>query len=138
MRTTSDRRAPLPRAFARFNRKFANPVVRLVAGRLPQLAIIRHRGRRTGQVFATPVLAFGTSNRLVVGVLYGESSDWVRNVRLAGGAQVKRRGAIRDYGRPRLVGRDEAWQVVRRGPFRVLGVRSFLELTAMAPRDPSE
>ena len=140
MRIRNDRSAPLPRVLARFNRRFANPVVRLVAGWLPPLAIIRHRGRRTGRAFATPVLAFGTPDGLVVGVLYGGVSDWVRNVRVAGGAQVKRRGVLRDYRHARLVSRDEGLPLVPvllRGPFRVLGVRSFLELTAMSPRDPS-
>lgn len=65
--------------------------MRLVAGWLPPLAIIRHRGRRTGRALATPVTAFGAADGLVVGVLYGGISDWVRNVRVAGDAQVKRR-----------------------------------------------
>jgi deazaflavin-dependent oxidoreductase (nitroreductase family) len=138
MRIRNDRSAPFLRVLARFNRKFANPVVRLVAGRLPPLAIIRHRGRRTGRAFATPVLAFGTADGLVVGVLYGDVSDWVRNVRVAGGAQVKRGGVLRDYRHLRLVSRDEGLQLVPvllRGPFRALGVRYFLELTAMSPHD---
>lgn len=87
-----------------------------------------------------PVLAFGTADGLVVGVLYGGVSDWVRNVRVAGGAQVKRRGVLRDYRHPRLVSRDEGLPLVPvllRGPFRALGVRYFLELTATSPRDPS-
>jgi len=139
MRTRNERSAPLPRALARFNGNFANPVVCLVAGWLPPLAIIRHRGRRTGRDFATPVLAFGTPDGLVVGVLYGMASDWVRNVRVAGSAQVQRRGAVREYRQVRLVSRDEGLHLVPvllRGPFRALGVRDFLELSVMPPRDP--
>ena len=71
---------PFPRGFARFNRRVANPAMRLAAGWLPPFAIVRHRGRRTGRDYATPVLAFGTEDGLVVAVLYGTSSDWVRNV----------------------------------------------------------
>lgn len=83
-------------------------------------------------------MAFGTADGLVVGVLYGDVSDWVRNVRVAGGAQVKRGGVLRDYRHLRLVSRDEGLQLVPvllRGPFRALGVRYFLELTAMSPHD---
>ena len=94
MRTQDDRNGPFPRGFARFNRKVANPVVRLVAGWLPPLAIIRHRGRITGREFATPVLTFTTPEGLVVGVLYGTTSDWVNNLLVAGHAQVKRRGKV--------------------------------------------
>src|SRR6266567_4450410 len=76
MSTQPRERAPFPRAFARFNRTVANPVMRLAAGWLPPFAIIRHRGRVTGRNYATPVLAFGTNDGLVFGVLYGTRSDW--------------------------------------------------------------
>ncbi|HSJ60784.1 MAG TPA: nitroreductase family deazaflavin-dependent oxidoreductase, partial [Jiangellaceae bacterium] len=104
----------------------ANPVVLLVAGWLPPLAIIRHRGRKTGRDFATPVLAFATSEGLVVGVLYGKASDWVSNLLAAGHGQVKRRGIVREYRQPRLVAADEGLRLfpaIARAPYRILGVR---------------
>jgi len=136
MRTRNDPTGRLRRKLARFNRTVANPVVRLVAGRLPPLAIIRHRGRTTGRDFATPVLAFRTADGLVVGVLYGTVSDWVRNFQAAGGGQVQRGGTVRDYRQPRLIGRDEGLQLVPaffRSAFRPLGVRHLLRLSAVAP-----
>jgi deazaflavin-dependent oxidoreductase (nitroreductase family) len=132
--------APFPRGFARFNRNVANPVIRLVAGRLPPFAIVRHRGRVTGRDYATPVLAFYTNDGLVIGVLYGTSSDWVSNLLAAGRADVKRRDAAHEYEQPRLVGRDEGLRLVPaivRGPFRLLGVRTFVRLTVSPPMDPS-
>jgi deazaflavin-dependent oxidoreductase (nitroreductase family) len=140
MPTQSREGAPFPRGFARFNRKVANPVMRLAAGWLPPFAIIRHRGRMTGRNYATPVLAFGTDDGLVFGVLYGTSSDWVRNLLAAGRAQVKWRGAAHEYDQPRLVGRDEGLRLVPavvRGPFRLLVVRNFVRLTVSPPTDPS-
>jgi deazaflavin-dependent oxidoreductase (nitroreductase family) len=140
MPTQSREGAPFPRGFARFNRKVANPVMRLVAGRLPPFAIVRHRGRVTGRDYATPVLAFGTNDDLVFGVLYGTSSDWVSNLLAAGRADVKRRGEAHEYDQPRLVGRDEGLRLVpaiARGPFRLLGVRNFVRLTVSPPTDPS-
>ena len=56
----------LPRAFARFNRRVANPVVRLVAGRLPPLAVVTHTGRRSGRSYRTPVMAFAKDDDLVL------------------------------------------------------------------------
>lgn len=56
MRIRNDRSARLSRVWPGSNRRFANPVVCQVAGRL----IIRPRGRRTGRAFATPVLTFTT------------------------------------------------------------------------------
>lgn len=53
MRTRDDPTARLLRKLARFNRTVANPVVRLVAGWLPPLAIIRHRGRISERTHAS-------------------------------------------------------------------------------------
>jgi deazaflavin-dependent oxidoreductase (nitroreductase family) len=113
--------------------------MRLVAGRLPPFAIVRHRGRVTGRDYATPVLGFGTNDGLVFGVLYGASSDWVSNLLVAGRAEVKRRGEAHEYQQPRLVGSDEGLRLVPaifRGPFRLLGVRNFVRLTVSPPTDP--
>lgn len=137
MRTRDDRSGPFPRSMARLNRRGANPVVRLVAGWLPPLAVIRHRGRMTGRDFATPVLAFSTADGLVIGVLYGAASDWVRNLLAAGSAQVMRSGRVLDYRHPRVVSRDEGLRLVPaifRGPFRALRVRSFVRLTRVSAR----
>lgn len=139
MRTPDSHHDPLRRRLARLNRSVANPVVRLFAGRLPPFAVVRHRGRRSGRDFATPVLAFATADGLVVGVLYGTSSDWVRNVLAAGAVRVKRRGTVLQYQRPRLVGRDEGLRLVPallRGPYRALGVQDMLRLTVSAYDEP--
>ena len=85
------------------------------------------------------MLAFSTADGLVIGVLYGTVSDWVRNLEAAGGGQAQRGGVVRDYRQPRLVSRDEGLRLVPpvvRGPFRVLGVRNFLLLSAVRPGHP--
>jgi len=111
-----------------------------LAGFLGPFSIVRHRGRRTGRDYATPVLAFGTEDGLVVGVVYGTTSDWVNNVLAAGRAKVKRHGESHDYEQPRLVSRDEGLRLVPtvvRGPFRLVGVHDFLRLTVSRPDDLS-
>lgn len=131
MRTRHNSRARLSRTLARFNRTFANPVMRLVAGWLPPLAIVQHRGRVTGREYATPVIAFGGGDGLVVGVLYGAGSDWVRNVVAAGRAKVQRLGTTREYACARLVGSEDGLRLLPapvRGPYRLLGAGGFLSL----------
>jgi deazaflavin-dependent oxidoreductase (nitroreductase family) len=140
MRPQTKRSAPFPRAFARFNRKVANPVMRPAAGWLPPFAVVMHRGRVTGRGYATPVLAFRTGNLLVVGVLYGTSSDWVRNLLTTSRTQIKRFGRVSQYEQPRLIGTDEGMRLLppaARGAFRVLGVRDFLRLTASRADHPT-
>jgi hypothetical protein len=90
----------------------------------------------TGRAYVTPVIAFGTGDHVVIGVLYGTSSDWVSDVRAAGRAELTRLARTREYGHPRLVGAAEARGLLPatvRGAFRLLRVRQFLLLTASAP-----
>ena len=89
---------PLPERLARFNRVATNRVARLVAGRLPGFAIVRHVGRRSGRLHRTPVNLFRRGDRYVIALTYGAGSQWVRNVLAAGGCEVETRG-----GRVRLV-----------------------------------
>ena len=102
---------------------------------------ILHCGRTTGRNFATPVLAFRTPDGLVIGVLYGTISEWVRNVQSSGGVQVKRRGTTRSYRQPRLISRNDGLGLlpgVLRGPFRALGVHNFLRLSVSTPDHPAD
>jgi hypothetical protein len=52
---------------ARFNRRLFNPVVRTFAGRRGSpVAVVVHRGRRSGRRYRTPVLAFRANDGYVV------------------------------------------------------------------------
>jgi deazaflavin-dependent oxidoreductase (nitroreductase family) len=92
----------LPRALARINRVITNPIQGKWAWLLPPWAVICHRGRRSGRAYRTPVLAFKRGRILAVAILYGERSDWLRNV-LAGGGQVVRAGRTYDLVNPRVL-----------------------------------
>lgn len=92
----------LSRRVARFNRAVTNPLQSQYAWLFPPWAVICHRGRRSGRLYRTPVNAYKQGSTLAIVVLYGEESDWVRNV-LAGGAQVVRAGRTHDLLDPRLV-----------------------------------
>jgi deazaflavin-dependent oxidoreductase (nitroreductase family) len=97
----------LPRGVARFNRVVTNPVQGVYAWALPPWVVICHRGRRSGRLYRTPVVARKRRRTLAIEVLYGERSDWVRNLLAAGGGQVVRGGRTYELTNPRLVsGRD--------------------------------
>jgi deazaflavin-dependent oxidoreductase (nitroreductase family) len=78
---------------ARFNRRLFNPVIRTVAGRRGfPVAVVEHRGRRSGRRYRTPVLAFRAGDGYVVALFYGADRDWVRNVLAAGSCTLVRGG----------------------------------------------
>lgn len=82
----------LPRALARFNKVVTNRIQSRWAGRLLPWIILVHTGRRTGRTYRTPLMAWRRGDLLMIGILYGEESSWVRNVLAAEGAEVIRAG----------------------------------------------
>ncbi|WP_310963442.1 PNPOx family protein [Nocardioides terrisoli] len=93
----------IPRAVAVFNKLINNRVQRLWAWVLPPWAILRHTGRRSGTVFRTPVVGFVCADGFVVPLLYGERSDWARNILAADGGIIERRGRTYELQDPRVV-----------------------------------
>ncbi|WP_320669387.1 nitroreductase family deazaflavin-dependent oxidoreductase [Patulibacter defluvii] len=96
----------LPRAVARFNKHVSNPIQRNWAWLLPPWATIRHLGRRSGRPYLTPVVALRSHGGVAIALVYGERSDWVRNV-LAGGGELTRRGRRYRMVDPRVVDADD-------------------------------
>ena len=92
----------LSRRVARFNKLINNRVQGIYAWILPPWAVILHRGRRSGRPYRTPLLAFRRDRTLIIALLYGEQSDWLRNLR-AGGGRVVRAGRTYELSAPRVV-----------------------------------
>ncbi len=82
---------PFPPIVAKFNRDVTNRVSRLFAGRIPPFAIIEHRGRVSGTLYRTPIMAFRSADGFVIALTYGAGSDWVRNIMAAGGCAIEYR-----------------------------------------------
>lgn len=105
-----------PQRLARINRYVTNPVQRLWAGWLPPFAIVEHVGRRSGKPYRTPVNAFYTSvdgrPGLAIPLAYGPDRDWLKNIKAAGGAQVRRNATTFRVTEPRIVGKDDAARYV--------------------------
>ncbi|MCG7609738.1 MULTISPECIES: nitroreductase family deazaflavin-dependent oxidoreductase [Mycobacterium] len=94
---------PVMRVIAQLNKYVTNPLQRLWAPWLPYMAVIEHTGRKSGKPYRTPVMAFVDSKSLRVVLNYGEQSDWVRNIRAAGRADVLHRGKRYQLTDPRII-----------------------------------
>jgi deazaflavin-dependent oxidoreductase (nitroreductase family) len=112
-----------------------------LAGRrhMRMAAQIRHVGRRSGRPYVTPAGARLTGDTFVIPLTFGNQSDWSRNVRAAGGCEIRLDGVDYRADRPQFVDGPEAMAVVRQafGPaeramFRVLGIRQYLLLRRAA------
>ena len=117
--------------------KVLNPVMRKLAGRrhVMMAAQIRHVGRRSGRPYVTPAGARLTGDTFVIPLTFGNTSDWSRNVRAAGGCEIRLDGTDYRAVQPELADRDQAAPLIRAafGPvertmFRMLGIRQYLLL----------
>lgn len=123
---------PIPRAVRRWNKAGLNRVTRPLAGWLPGLGVVIHRGRRTGRRYRTPVNVFPAGNGYIFALTYGPDTDWVRNVLAADGCELQTRGRTVQLVSPRLF-HDEQRRGIRpleRQVLRALNVTDFLSLTS--------
>jgi deazaflavin-dependent oxidoreductase (nitroreductase family) len=97
---------PLPMAVARANRSLTNRLTVHFAGRIPPFALLEHRGRKTGTAYRTPLMLFQDGPFLIIVLTYGERTDWLRNLQVAGGGVAIERNRRIPVGDP----------VVERGP----------------------
>jgi deazaflavin-dependent oxidoreductase (nitroreductase family) len=135
--------SPKPRAASIVNRaahallragtRHLNPLMLSLAGsrRLPMLAVIHHRGRRSGRSYTTPVVARPTKNGFVISLTFGEQADWFRNVQAAGGCIVRWKGVDYPLIDPEVVdwaAARSAFSPVERVLVPVIGIEHFVRL----------
>jgi deazaflavin-dependent oxidoreductase (nitroreductase family) len=97
----------LSRRVARFNKTINNRIQGVYAWLVPPWAVLLHRGRRSGRQYRTPVLAFRHGDTLVIALLYGDQSDWLRNL-AAGPGWIVRYGHTFTLGPPEICATEDA------------------------------
>lgn len=110
-----------------------NPLILAFAGspRLPMLAVIHHRGRRSGRSYATPAGARPTADGFVIPLTFGEQADWFRNIRAAGGCTIRWKGADYAVIEPEVVDwatARPAYYPLERVLMPLIGIEQFVRL----------
>ena len=114
--------------------RLLNPIsVRLAGGPGFRMAgRVHHIGRRTGATYVTPVGVRVKDGKALIPLTFGNQSDWVRNVRDAGGATIEVHGKTYAMGAPAFINWSDAPDLVRanfpvaRWVFKILGIRQFM------------
>jgi len=130
---------PIPPVVGRWNKVGLNRVTRHIAAWMPGFGVVVHRGRRSGNVYQTPVNVFGAKDGYLLALTYGPDTDWVKNVLAAGGCELRTRGRVIRLTAPRLF-HDEARRGIRpveRQVLRVIGVADFLSLKTAPAATPA-
>lgn len=127
---------PLPLRAADVTRHL-NPLMLRLAGIGP-LVVLEHRGRRTGRLRRTPILAFRDGDLVTVALTYGPDVQWLANVRAAQSARMRMGKDWLELGRVRRVSEGAGmsrmpWYV--RPVLRVIRCRDFVEFPVAAAGD---
>jgi deazaflavin-dependent oxidoreductase (nitroreductase family) len=113
--------------------KATGPIALRVAetGLIPIWAVVRHRGRRSGKMYATPIAIRPTPDGFVLPLPWGEGTDWCRNLRAAGGGVVRFGGAEIEVNSPEIIDTADAlhaFNAPMRPIVRLTGIKKFLRV----------
>lgn len=73
--------------FENFQIKYINPMIRPIARYMPGVAVIQHRGRKSGTAYETVVSAYRQDKVLAILLAHGKT-NWVKNVLAAGETDI--------------------------------------------------
>jgi deazaflavin-dependent oxidoreductase (nitroreductase family) len=74
----------------------------------PLWAILRHTGRTSGKVYATPVVGLRTPDGFLIPLPFGDATQWARNLFAAGGGSIRFAGREYRINQPQIVDHDLA------------------------------
>ena len=78
----------LPNIVRYFSKLFRNRMIADVESGKSEMSIISHSGRKSGRAFRTPVEAIFLSNEVLIALVYGRKTDWLKNVLEQGGCSI--------------------------------------------------
>ena len=128
---------PRARRVVRFAARLVNPIVLLIAGRrwMPVVGILRHRGRRSGREYATPIGMRPLGDGFVIPRTFSDNAAWYQNVKAAGEGRIKYLGRNYRVVEPEVVDYATAQPAFPRYEllqFRLIGINEYLRLRAVS------
>lgn len=122
------------RWLAKINIAFTNRITSLFAGWLPGFGILTHVGRKSRNVYRTPVNVFRAPSGIIIALTYSSQSEWVKNVLAAGGCELKTRGRKYQLSAPKVV-RDptrKRFPIPVRLVLRIVGADEYMSFQNLA------
>jgi len=120
----------MPKWVAKFNKRVTNPL-QLKRGSWP---VLTHVGRTSGATYRTPLEVHPIESGYIFVLVYGSDSDWVQNVLAAGIATLDVADATFELVNPRLISKDDAWQLLSadtKAPPGFLRIREYLQVDVL-------
>ena len=85
------------------------PIARRMAGTrvFPLWGIVRHTGRTSGKIYATPVVVRPTADGFLIPLPFGDATQWAKNL-FAGGGSIRFAGREYPVDEPRIIDLETA------------------------------
>ena len=127
---------PRARRVVRFAARFVNPLVLLIAGRpwMPVVGILRHRGRRSGREYATPIGMRPLGDGFVIPRTFSDNAAWYQNVKAAGEGRITYLGRHYRVVEPEVVDYTTAKPAFPRyelAQFRLIGINEYMRMRVL-------
>ena len=86
------------------------PIARRMAGTrvFPLWGIVRHTGRTSGKLYATPVVVRPTADGFMIPLPFGDATQWAKNLFAAGGGSIRFAGREYPVAEPRIIDLETA------------------------------
>jgi deazaflavin-dependent oxidoreductase (nitroreductase family) len=111
-------------------KRLANRFFLAISGRwFRAYSMVRHVGRTSGREYRNPVSAYPLGDGFVIPVLYGQRSQWVRNVMAAGRFTLRTKGRDHLLERPEIIPAAQAlpaFPPLLRRLMRAQGIQGFV------------
>lgn len=124
-----------PRFLTWIHTEYINEVALRLVGHTA-IAELEHVGRRTGRVHHTPVRAFRTRDKVVIGLNFGRESDWMKNIKAAQRCRMRLGDQVMELAEPRIVPIEEGVKGMPRlfgfGLRYLVRTRDCLELSVVS------
>ena len=113
-----------------FNKYILNHFTLLFAGsRVGPFSKLIHKGRKSGRVYKTPVVATYVDDKIIIPLTYGDRVDWLRNILATEQCEIFYRRSRLVAVNPEVISSSEAFTILpekRRQIFERLKVENFL------------
>jgi deazaflavin-dependent oxidoreductase (nitroreductase family) len=130
-RDEEQRRRIGARPMGRLNGRANALFLKIAGGHVRAYSALKHRGRRSGREYTTPLSAYPFGDGFVIALLYGKAQnvDWVQNVMAADQCLLQTRGEEYLLERPEIIPAsraETAFPPLLRLLNRSRGIREFL------------
>jgi deazaflavin-dependent oxidoreductase (nitroreductase family) len=78
----------LPNIVRYFSTLFKKPMITSIESGKSDCSIIYHTGRKSGHAYRTPVEAIFLGDEVLIALVYGRKTDWLKNILAQGGCSI--------------------------------------------------